>query len=362
MDKKNIVKKTIQVGLVTLASRFLGLTREILFGRYIGVGMVADAFNTAFMIPNSLRKVFAEGALTSALVPTYVTMMKKETKEQANGLMSLFFVVFESLLLVCCVFVMWKAYATVALIMPGFSHEQIEITVPLLRILMPFIFFISVSALLSGPLQSMHHFFIPSMSPVVLNIAFLIALICFKWFHYSVDFICYVVLLSGAFQCLMHVIMYIRLDLGFSVPDAVSFRYFYQALGKFLMGFFSASVMEIGLFLDQAFASYLPVGSVTIMKYASRFMGIPLGVFGVAFSTILLPSFTKTKLEDPDKLHFYIFEALKLILWVTIPATLFLVFFRHNFDLHLKIVIATVTLTGPCERYVKHEITCAPLY
>ncbi len=330
MDKKNIVKKTMQVAATTLISRFLGLAREILFGRFIGVGIIADAFNTAFILPNSLRKVFAEGALTSALVPTYIIMTKKETQKQADGLIALFFIFFESTLLILCIAVIVKASSTISLIMPGFSQEQIAATVPLLKILMPFIFFISVSALLSGPLNAIHHFFVPAVGPVILNIIFIASLILSHVCSWPIDYFCYGVLLGGLIQCVMHVWTYVYLGFGFAVPDKVSWCYFIQALSKFVMGFFSASVMEIGLFIDQGFASYLPIGSVTIIKYASRFMAIPLGVFGVAFSTILLPHFTKTKLETPEKMHFYIFESLKLVLWVTIPATLMLMFLSQD--------------------------------
>ena len=89
LHKKSILQKTIQVGSSTLISRFLGLAREILLMRFLGVGVVADAFTTAFMIPNSLRKLFAEGALTAAFVPTFVTLFHKGGKEKADELMSL---------------------------------------------------------------------------------------------------------------------------------------------------------------------------------------------------------------------------------------------------------------------------------
>jgi putative peptidoglycan lipid II flippase len=85
-----------------------------------------------------------------------------------------------------------------------------------------------------------------------------------------------------------------------------------QVVGKFLLCFMSMSVMEINLFFDQRFASYLAAGSVKLINLANRFMGIPLGVFAVAFSTILLPYFARVKLDNPDRLAFYLFEGTKL--------------------------------------------------
>ncbi len=324
LEKKSIIKKTIQVGANTLASRILGLAREILLMRYLGLGVFADGFTVAFMLPNSLRKIFAEGALTSAFVPTFITLFKKEGRQQANALTTLSFIFFELVLLVFCALVMWKAHFTATIFAPGFSETQIEATVLSLRILMPFIFFVSVSALLSGAMQAVHHFFVPAFSQVILNIVFVGALIVCIKHTLSVEYLCFAILGAGALQCLMHVVKYFQLGFAFSWWDKETLKYFFQVIGKFFLCFLSMCVMEINLMVDQGFASYLPVGTVTLIKYANRFMGIPLGVFAVAFSTILLPHFTHIKMENPEKLKFYFMESVKLILWVTIPASLIL--------------------------------------
>jgi putative peptidoglycan lipid II flippase len=333
--KKNLLQKTLQVGGNTFVSRMLGLTREILLMRFLGITVFADAFTTAFMLPNSLRKIFAEGALTAAFVPTFVTIFKKEGKEQANGLMSLSFVVFESILLVLCALVMWQARATVSFIAPGYSEAQLAAAIPMLRIMMPFIFFISTSALLSGALHSVQHFFVPAFGPVLLNIVFIVSLLACLKFQLTAQFLCWTVLAGGALQCLMHVVAYLRLGFQFTWWQPSAMKYFAQVIGKFLLCFISMSVMEVNLFIDQRFASYLAVGSVTLIKYANRFMGIPLGVFAVAFSTILLPYFTKVKLEEPKRLNFYLLEATKFVFWVTLPATLILAFLSDQVFLTL---------------------------
>ena len=144
VHRTSILKKTAQVGVTTALSRALGLVREIALIRFLGIGAVHDAFTTAYMLPNSLRKIFAEGALTAAFVPTLVNVFKKNGQDEASSLTTFAFIIFESLLFVLCALVMWKAEFTIRLIASGYGPEQIAVAVPCLRILMPFILFISI--------------------------------------------------------------------------------------------------------------------------------------------------------------------------------------------------------------------------
>lgn len=346
-QKQSILKKTLEVGGNTFVSRMLGLTREILLMKFLGIGVFADAFTTAFMLPNSLRKIFAEGALTAAFLPTFITLFKKKGKEEANRLMVLSFVVFETVLIFLCGFIMWNARATVQLVSSGYSEAQVAATVPLLRILMPFIFFISTSALLASALNSVHHFFVPAFGPVLLNIIFILGLVTCLKFSLAANYLCWIILFGGVLQCAMHIITYLNLGFSFAWWNTNTYKYFFQVVGKFLLCFISMSVMEVNLFVDQWFASYLAVGSVTLIKYANRFMGIPLGVFAVAFSTILLPHFTRVKLENPERLNFYLLEATKFVFWVTIPATLIISFLSSQVFLTL---FASMSSKFPIER------------
>lgn len=335
LSKKSILKKLFQVGGNTLISRFLGLTREILLMRYLGVGVFADAFTAAFLIPNSLRKIFAEGALTAAFVPTFINLYEKDGREKADALLSLAFLAFEGTVLLLCALVMWKPEFTLSLIVPGFSPEQVAATVPCLRILMPFIFFLSSSALLAGALQSVNHFFVPAFSPVLLNGFFIGGILVCLSSGLPVEYLCVFILCGGLAQFLMHVFAYISLKFMFHMPRRETLSSFGHVLSKFMLCFLSMSVMEFNLIIDQRFASYLHVGSVTLIKYASRFMGIPLGVFAVAFSTILLPHFSRISISDPKRLSFYLLECSKFVFWVTIPATFIMGFLSKDIFLTL---------------------------
>ncbi len=320
--RKSIMQKTMQVGGSTLISRCLGIIREILQVRYMGASALSDAFITAWKVPNSLRKIFAEGALSAAFVPSIVQTIRKEGRQAINGLMSLGFLVFEGMVLLLCYFAMTHADTFVALIAPGFSIEQIRAGAQFLRILMPFIFLISTSALLAGPLQAIGHFFIPAFGPVLLNIVYILGLVVCLSFNLPIAVLCWFILAGGLLQLVAHIAAYIKHHFGFGGITKQDFKKFGWVLLRFIPCLLSMSVMEVGLFIDTSFASLLSKGSVSLIYYANRFMGIPLGVFAVAFSTILLPHFSRVSSYAPKRLGFYMLEATKLVAWVTIPMTI----------------------------------------
>ena len=330
MHKKSIIKKTLEVGGSTMLSRMLAIVREVLIVRFLGVGAISDAFFTAYKIPNSLRKIFAEGALSAAMIPTVVSILRKKNKKSLNKFMALAFLVFEGILLALCALAIWKAQYVIRFAAPGFSPEQVVFTARLLQILMPFIFFLSSSALLAGPLQSVGHFFVPAISPALLNIVFISSLFICLTFGLSVEHLCLFILVGGLIQLLLHVFTYFRLDFSLEKPDRESWVSMKHVMKKFLPCLFSMSIVEVSLFVDTMFASWLPKGSVTLIYYANRFMGIPLGVFGAAFSTILLPHFSKLTLYAPKRISFYLLEATKFVFWISVPIACMMIFFSEK--------------------------------
>ncbi len=333
--KQQIIKKTLEVGGYTFLSRIFGIAREMLMVRYLGATILSDAFLTAFKIPNSLRKIFAEGALSAAFVPVIVHTVHKNGKQAVNSMMTLAFLIFEGLLLfVVAAFIVY-AKPILGVIVPGFSPEKIAIAVPYLQIMMPLILFLSSNALLAGALQSVGHFSVPASSPVLLNIIFIGGLIACLSFNLTVESLCWTILAAGLVQFILHLAAYIRLGFGFEKFSKQDFTAFGAILVRFLLCLATMSVMEIGLFIDTSFASYLEEGSISLMYYGYRFMGIPLGVFAVAFSTILLPHFSKVSVYAPKRLSFYLLESAKFIFAVTIPVALLMTFFSHKIFLTL---------------------------
>lgn len=329
-SKKTIIKKTLFISGFTWISRCLGIARDILMIRYLGYGVASDAFITAYKIPNSLRKIFAEGALSAVFIPVIVRSIKTTGKKGIDNLMTFGFVVFEGALLLICAWCMVYAQLVISWIAPGFSTEQVQSTIPCLQIVMPFIFFISSSALLAGVLQSVGHFFVPAFAPILLNIVFISSILICDYFVLPVEALCWFILGGGALQFLSHLLIYFRLGFGFGKLHISEFKQFGHVLMKFFPCLLGMGIMEIGLFIDQYFTSFLPAGSTSLHSYAGNFLRLPLGIFGVALSTVLLPHFSQVAIASPRRLQFYLLEAAKIIFWIMFPMALIMSFFSEK--------------------------------
>lgn len=326
LNKKSILKKTAQFGGATLVSRFLGIARELLRARFLGVGAIADAFIMAYKIPHFLRRIFAEGALSAAFVPVFVRKVKKGELDNASGLMSVSFLFFEGIVFFLCILVAVFPGFVLKIIAPGFSPEQIQFAVPFLRILFPIIFFISSSALFAGALNSVNHFFIPAFGPVIMNIFYVAGLLACLKLNFSVFFLCAAILFGGFVNFLMHFIAYLKFNFTFGRINNEAKKSFKEILKRFLPTLFGVSIVEINLFIDCSIASFLPVGSVSLIDYSGRFMNIPIGVFAVGFATVLLPQFSRLVMYAPKRLNYYLLEVTKFVSFIIIPAMMFLMF------------------------------------
>ena len=200
----------------------------------------------------------------------------------------------------------------------------------MLQILMPFIFFISSSALLAGALQAVGHFFVPAFSPILLNIVFIIGLVACMAFSLPYYYFCYIVLLSGFLQLIAHVIAYRANGFSFELFDEQTKKTFAHVMVKFFPMLISMGILEINMIIDTQFASYLVAGSTSLLQYGSDFMRIPLGVIGVSLSTTLLPHFARVGLFAPKRLNYYLLEASKFIWWSNVPIILLMGFFSEK--------------------------------
>lgn len=349
MNKKSIIKKTIGVGSSSLISKVLGIIKTVLQIQYLGVNAMSDAFTTAFRIPNSFRKVFVEGALSASLVPPFVKAMRNDKRKMVDSLVLLALIVFEGFLLLLCGLFMWKAEWIIRLMCPGFGADKVASTVPMLRILMPFIFFISSSAIFGSALQSVNHFFIPAITPAFMNAVYIISLALCIAQGLPVTYFCYFIILAAVLQLIAHIIAYLRLDFSFAKITKETWTYF-RPIGLNVLFCIIAVGMtsELTLFIDTIFASYLPEGSMSLITYASSFMGIPLGLFASALSTITLPYFTHVSSYAPKRLGFFLVEASKLVFWVTIPMMLIMGFFAEKI-FHTLFLSNNFTLTRVLE-------------
>ncbi|MFH1832276.1 MAG: murein biosynthesis integral membrane protein MurJ [bacterium] len=330
LSKKSIVKKTFQVGALTFLSRMLGILREALQIQFFGIGILSDAFIVAFRIPNLFRQVFAEGAMNGSFVPVMVQLVKKGKKEVASGLVSLGFIFFQSIILLLYLFVYFKTEWVVMLLAAGFSADRAAHTVEFLRILFPFLFLVSASALFAGALTSVNHFFIPALGPAIWNFVYVLIITLGIWFKLTPVFICWGVLVAGAVQLILHVITYFMCHFTFGRITEEVIESFKLVLRKFIPCFLGVSIIEINLLVSGIVASFLPEGSVSLLFYGARFLQLPIGIFAVAFSSILLPHFSRLVLYAPRRMSFYLLEVTKFVCWVIIPITLFFALVSKN--------------------------------
>jgi putative peptidoglycan lipid II flippase len=329
MHSRAILLKTLQVGSSTILSRLMGLVRDILLVRYMGTGLVQDSFRIAFKLPNMLRQIFAEGALSPVVVPTIVKLVKAGDRGAVNRFMTLSFLLFEGAVLSIAGMIMWHAPAIIMLTAPGFDSYQTILAARMLRLLATYIFFISSNSLLAGALQAMQSFWVPALAPVINNICFIGGLLICMSFALPVEYFCLFVLLSGVVQFVMHLVTYLKLGFRFEAVDRTTWQPFKSVIHKFIPAVLSGSMMQVSLIVDASFASYLKAGSISLLDLSNGFLRIPLGLV-VALSTILLPHFSRIVTYAPRRLSFYLFESAKLILWVTLPATLLMSFFSEK--------------------------------
>jgi len=292
----------------------------------LSVGAISDAFVAAFKFPNFFRHIFAEGALGASFVPAIVKTVREGNREEANGLMTISFLFFEGIVLLMYVFVLLKPDWVLLILAPGFSPEQVAYARPFLRILFSFLFFISSSALLAGALNSVNHFFIPAFGTPLWNIVYIITLLLCLAYALPPTYLCVGVIVGALCLFLAHLITFFKYHFTFGQITPGARAAFRQVLTKFLPCLFGVSVVEINLFVSGSIASFLPKGEMTLLYYSSRFMNIPLGMFAVALSSVMLSHFSRLVLYAPRRLNFYLLEVAKFVTWIILPAMLYLMF------------------------------------
>lgn len=322
MSRRAIMRKTKQVALLTITSRLLAIVRAFFQVRFLGMSGLSDAFLAAFRIPNFLRKIFAEGALSAAFVPVFVDLIKNDKRGQAHSLMSYMFLLVQGLLGAATVFVWWHPAAAIYVVAPGFGAVQVAQAIPLVRTLFPFILFISSSALFAGALQAVNCFTVAAFAPTLLNVLFISALAVCTACGYTPTAFAWFIVLSGAMHLLLHTVYYVAYSFSFGPLTKGARTLLGTVVKRFGPALLGLSVLELNAVIDGMFASYLAPGSVTILHYGYRFTGIPVGVFGVAFSTVMLSHFARTSSYARARFSYYVIEAAKLTALMMVPATI----------------------------------------
>jgi len=321
---RSIMKKTVGIGSSTLLSRFFAYIREILLIKFLGIGASSDAFFIALRVPNSLRKVFAEGALSSVLVPALIHAERENGASGVNKLLTISFVMIEAIVSLLVILICYFAHAIVYQMAPGASPEQLVASVEFLRILAPFILFLSSSSILAAALQATHRFFIPALAPALLNCAYVASVSICLYYSLSVQALCWSFIVASIFNLLLHFWVCFFYKFEIVKPDAQAWIGLKLVLLQLLPCLLSVGIGEINFLIDSRFASYLHAGTVSLLRCAYQFVNIPLGVIATSLSMVLLPHFSKIG-HSKKELGIYLAEAVKFITWMMLPVTIIMI-------------------------------------
>jgi putative peptidoglycan lipid II flippase len=323
-EKKQISKATGVMGVATGLSRVAGLVRDIVVAGLFGAGFATDAFFMAFTIPNLLRRFFAEGSLTAAFVPTFADVYHRqgevEARRVANICWTLLLIVMAAVTVLGILCSPWLVRAI------GFGFAEVEgklgLTDYLNRLMFPYIFFVSLLALLTGVLNVLGHYFLPALSPVFLNLSMIgCAVLLAPALEVPITALAVGVLLGGALQLLLQLPalhrkgIRLRLDFGFRHPAVV------RIARLMLPGLIGVAIYQINVVVSRLLASFLPEGSVSYLYYGQRLFEFPQGIFIVSLAQAVLPSMSRqAALHDEAGFKESLRFALALIVLVTLPA------------------------------------------
>jgi putative peptidoglycan lipid II flippase len=317
------------IGIATMASRILGVGREAVLAATFGAGGAMDAFNVAFKIPNLLRDLFAEGAMTAAFVPTFTRTLTTQGRDAAWRLGN---VLINALLLVTGILVILGivfAAPITGAIAPKFAETpgKLELTTQLTRFMLPFLTTVAVAVAMMGMLNSLHRFFIPALSPAIFNVATILCAVALTpvLIHVGVPDIFSIAigtLIGGVGQILMQWPL-LRRE-GFRYSPVLDFKNpeLREVLRLMVPGTLGLAAVQINVLVNTYLATNEPDGAVSWLNYAFRLMYLPIGLFGVSIATASLPDISRQAVaEDLAAIRRTVSSGLRLMLMLNVPAT-----------------------------------------
>src|SRR5690554_4558802 len=317
------------VGIMTMLSRVLGLVRDMVIARYFGAGAGADAFFVAFKIPNFLRRLFAEGAFSQAFVPVLSSYRENQDISEVKRLVDAVAGSLGLVLLAVTLVAMLGAPVLTAVFAPGFLDDDVKfaLTSEMLRITFPYLLLISLTAFAGDILNSYDRFAVPAFTPVLLNLAMIAAAIFLTpVMDERVMALAWGVFIAGALQPFFQLPFLMLLVLR----PRPRVDYKHEGVSRILKlmapALFGVSVSQINLLLDTGLASFLQTGSVSWLYYSDRLSDLPLGVFGIAIATVILPSLSrKHAAASEDQFAATLDWAVRAVLLIGLPAAVALV-------------------------------------
>tara|TARA_R110000868_G_scaffold410505_2_gene698766 strand:+ start:15272 stop:16810 length:1539 start_codon:yes stop_codon:yes gene_type:complete len=326
---KSLVKSTGIFSSMTFISRILGFARDMVVAHLFGATGVTDAFFVAFKIPNFMRRLFAEGAFAQAFVPVLAEYKEKRSARELQEFVNRIAGTLALILMVVTIVGIVAAPIVITIFSPGFPHDgtRYELAEHMLRITFPYILFISLTAFAGGILNTHNRFAGPAFTPVLLNLS-MIAFAIWVSPHLADPitalawgvFVGGIIQLAFQFPFLRQIKLVPIFKWGWRDPGVQ------RVLKLMIPALFGVSVAQIGLLVDTMFASFLQQGSISWLYNSERLMMFPLGVFGVAISTVVLPHLSKkhankSTQDYSDTLNW----AIRAVLFIGVPAAIGLI-------------------------------------
>ena len=322
----NLIKSTGTFSLFVILSRILGYIRDFFIAIYLGSGPIADAFFVAFRIPNTFRRLFAEGTFNAAFVPSYTSELlssKQKAQKFANSVFNLLILVLFSLTILVEIFMP----SFIKLIAPGFSeiNDKYKLAIDLTRITFPFLFFISIASFFSAILNSQNKFAAAAAAPLFLNIILIICFFIIKNDTDLVYYLSYSITFAGIVQLIFLIFFtrkyfYPKFNFSFQIDKKIKIFF-----NKLLPSIFSSGVTQINILVGTIIASF-QASAVSYLYYADRIYQINLAIAGIAIGIIILPNLSRyVKSKDKLKLENLQNKSLELSLFLSLPATLALI-------------------------------------
>ncbi len=320
----NLLRALSTVSGMTLLSRITGLVRESLKAAIFGAGAQMDAFEAAFRLPNILRRMFAEGAFSQAFVPILAEYHRQRGADATRDLVGRVGTLLTVVLLGVTVLGVLAAPWLVYLLASGFARTpgKVELTADLIRIVFPYILFVSLVSLAGGVLNVYRRFAIPAFTPVLLNVSVIgAAIFLSRYFDPPIVALAWGVFIGGVAQLLFQIAPLARIGMlprpSFDWRDE-GVRRVLRAMGPALIG---VSAAQISALLNTQWAAWLGDGRISWITYADRLMEFPSALLGVALGTVLLPSLAKHHSDDNQAEYSSLLDwGLRLAFLLALPA------------------------------------------
>ncbi|MEO8802678.1 MAG: murein biosynthesis integral membrane protein MurJ [Rudaea sp.] len=304
MKSPSLLRGLLSFSSMTMVSRVLGLMRDIAINTVFGATAATDAFWVASRIPNFMRRLFAEGSFSTAFVPVFTEVRQTGSHAQLKELTARTMGTLGGVLLIVTALGMIFAPQVAAVFAPGAidQPQKFALTVDLLRLTFPFLLFVSLTALAAGALNSFSRFALPALTPVILNLCMIAAAL---WLAPRLGTpilaLGWAILAGGILQLLFLLPSLRRLDL-LTLPR---WGWHHTGVRKIMRlmvpTLFGSSVAQVNLLLDTVIASLLITGSQSWLSQSTRFLELPLGVFGVALGTVILPALSRHHVDTDSE-------------------------------------------------------------